>query len=162
MTVYIETTPKERHEYWMMRALSQAHLAQENMEIPVGAVLVDCQTGELISEAYNQPISRNDPTAHAEVMVLREAAGIRKNYRLPKTAIYVTIEPCTMCVGAFNHARVDSVIFGALEPRAGSLVSNLKLGNESFYNHRLHVLGGVLEDECADIMRQFFKNKRTR
>ncbi|MDG2140584.1 MAG: tRNA adenosine(34) deaminase TadA [Gammaproteobacteria bacterium] len=162
MACYVEITPEERHEYWMMRALRQAHLAQENSEVPVGAVLVDCETGGLISEAYNQPISANDPTAHAEVVVLREAARIRENYRLPRTAIYVTIEPCTMCVGAISHARVDSIIFGALEPRAGSLVSQLKLGNKSFYNHRLHVLGGILENECADIISRFFKNKRAK
>ena len=146
----------------MMRALEQAHSAKDKNEVPVGAVLVDCDSGELIVEAHNESIENNDPTAHAEIVVLRKAAAIKQNYRLPRTAIYVTIEPCTMCVGAIYHARVDAVIFGAEEPRAGALVSQLCLSDRSFYNHEIDVLGGILEYQCATLISDFFRDKRNR
>ena len=146
----------------MMRAIEQAHSAKDKNEIPVGAVLVDCDSGELIVEAHNESIENNDPTAHAEIVVLRKAAAIKQNYRLPRTAIYVTIEPCTMCVGAIYHARVDAVIFGAEEPRAGALVSQLCLSDRSFYNHEIDVLGGILEHQCATLISDFFKDKRNK
>ena len=113
-------------------------------------------------EAHNESIENNDPTAHAEIVVLRKAAAIKQNYRLPRTAIYVTIEPCTMCVGAIYHARVDAVIFGAEEPRAGALVSQLCLSDRSFYNHEIDVLGGILEYQCATLISDFFRDKRNR
>ena len=146
----------------MMRAIEQAHSAKDKNEVPVGAVLVDCDSGELIVEAHNESIENNDPTAHAEIVVLRKAAAIKQNYRLPRTAIYVTIEPCTMCVGAIYHARVDAVIFGAEEPRAGALVSQLCLSDRSFYNHEIDVLGGILEHQCATLISDFFKDKRNK
>lgn len=146
----------------MMRALEQAHSAKDKNEVPVGAVLVDCDSGELIVEAHNESIENNDPTAHAEIVVLRKAAAIKQNYRLPRTAIYVTIEPCTMCVGAIYHARVDAVIFGAEEPRAGALVSQLCLSDRSFYNHEIDVLGGILEHQCGTLISDFFRDKRNR
>ena len=146
----------------MMRAIEQAHSAKDKNEVPVGAVLVDCDSGELIVEAHNESIENNDPTAHAEIVVLRKAAAIKQNYRLPRTAIYVTIEPCTMCVGAIYHARVDAVIFGAEEPKAGALVSQLCLSDRSFYNHEIDVLGGILEHQCATLISDFFKDKRNK
>ena len=146
----------------MMRAIEQAHSAKDKNEVPVGAVLVDCDSGELIVEAHNESIENNDPTAHAEIVVLRKAAAIKQNYRLPRTAIYVTIEPCTMCVGAIYHARVDAVIFGAEEPRAGALVSQLCLSDRSFYNHEIDVIGGILEHQCATLISDFFKDKRNK
>ena len=146
----------------MMRAIEQAHSAKDKNEVPVGAVLVDCDSGELIVEAHNESIGNNDPTAHAEIVVLRKAAAIKQNYRLPRTAIYVTIEPCTMCVGAIYHARVDAVIFGAEEPRAGALVSQLCLSDRSFYNHEIDVIGGILEHQCATLISDFFKDKRNK
>lgn len=160
MTPYLEKTKKTKHEYWMNRALEQASLALVDDEVPVGAVLVDCDSEELIAESYNQPIRISDPTAHAEILVLRKAATSRGNYRLPRTAIYVTIEPCTMCVGALIHARIDSVIFGAREPRVGALVSQQQLLAQSCYNHSFQVLDGILETRCADLMQRFFKGKR--
>ena len=162
MSQFFENTSKAIHERWMMRAIEQAHSAKDKNEIPVGAVLVDCDSGELIVEAHNESIENNDPTAHAEIVVLRKAAAIKQNYRLPRTAIYVTIEPCTMCVGAIYHARVDAVIFGAEEPRAGALVSQLCLSDRSFYNHEIDVIGGILEHQCATLISDFFKDKRNK
>ena len=158
---YLKKVSEGEHERWMERALAQAYLARDNNEIPVGAVLVDCETGKLLAEGHNQSVGLSDPTAHAEVMVLRKAAAIRQNYRLPRTAIYVTIEPCTMCVGAMHHARIDAVIFGAKEPKAGSLVSQICLSDKSFYNHNLDVLGGVLEEQCATLISDFFRDRRS-
>ena len=148
------------HERFMRLALAQAILAKEKSEVPVGAILVDCDSMEVIAEAHNESIANNDPTAHAEIVVLRKAAALRQNYRLPHTAIYVTIEPCTMCVGAIYHSRVDTVIFGAKEPKAGALVSQMRLAEKSFYNHGLDILGGVLEDQCATVISDFFKGRR--
>ena len=161
MSEYIESTSRATHEHWMMMALEQAYLAKAKNEVPVGAVLVDCDSKELIADAHNESIGNNDPTAHAEIVVIRKAAAIRQNYRLPRTAIYVTIEPCTMCVGAMYHARVDAVIFGANEPKAGALVSQLCLSDKSFYNRDIGVLGGILEYQCATLISDFFRDKRS-
>lgn len=139
-------------------ALEQARHAGEKGEVPVGAIVV--QGEEMLSCGYNQPISGNDPTAHAEVMALRAASQILANYRLPGTRLYVTIEPCTMCVGALVHARVESVIFGAREPRAGALVSQQSLANEAFFNHSLQWHEGVLSEPCGSLVRDFFRAKR--
>ena len=160
MSDYLSQISMIQHERWMALALAQANFAKDKNEVPVGAILVDCDSMEVVAEAHNESISNNDPTAHAEIVVLRKAAAIRQNYRLPRTAIYVTIEPCTMCVGAMYHSRVDAVIFGAKEPRAGALVSQIRLAEKSFYNHRLDVLGGVLEDQCATLISNFFKGRR--
>jgi len=126
--------------------------------VPVGAVLV--RDGELLGQGFNSPISSFDPTAHAEVVALRNASLLAQNYRLPGTTLYVTIEPCTMCVGALMHARVERVVFGAPEPRAGAVISQHQLGAHPAFNHRLDVQGGVLEEECAALMRNFFRRKR--
>ena len=116
---------------WMRLAIEQAHQAESLGEVPVGAVLVI--DGALIAAAFNAPISGCDPSAHAEIAVLRKAAELRKNYRLPFSTLYVTIEPCTMCMGAMIHSRVQRVVFGAREPRAGAVVSQLQLAGQSFY-----------------------------
>ena len=142
----------------MKRALGLAQEAAGHGEVPVGAVIV--RDGLLIGEGYNQPISSADPTAHTEIIALRHAAGIEKNYRLPGTTLFVTIEPCTMCVGAMIHARVDNVVFGAREPKAGALLSNLQLHQQGHYNHRLKVVEGVLEHECSALMSDFFRSRR--
>lgn len=148
------------HEVWMRLALEQAGLAADTGEVPVGAVLV--LEGQLIAAAHNAPISENDPTAHAEIRVLRQASQSRANYRLPGSTLYVTIEPCTMCVGALIHARVAQLVFGAREPRSGAVVSSQRLLEEGQYNHRVEVVEGILADSCGQIMQSFFQQKRKR
>ncbi|MDA0806067.1 MAG: tRNA adenosine(34) deaminase TadA [Proteobacteria bacterium] len=148
----------ERDALWMQLALEQARLAESQGEVPVGAVLV---IGEaLVAAAYNAPISGCDPSAHAEIAVLRKAAGQLHNYRLPTSTLYVTVEPCTMCMGAIIHSRVQRVVFGAREPRAGAVVSQLKLAEQDFYNHRVEVTEGVLADECGALVSSFFRSRR--
>lgn len=143
-------------EGWMQLALAQAKCAADNAEVPVGAVLV--LGDRLIAAAHNQPIAHCDPTAHAEIVALRLAATLRQNYRLPGTTLYVTLEPCLMCLGAIIHARVDRLVFAANEPKAGVLISrNLAL---DFFNHHLQVASGVLSLESAELLRQFFQRRR--
>ena len=142
----------------MQKALQLAELAAAQGEVPVGAVLV--RDGALLAEGFNCPISRHDPTAHAEIDVLRKAARKLGNYRLPGTTLYVTIEPCTMCLGAIVHARVGRLVFGAREPRAGAVVSQLCLLDKDHYNHRTLWSEGVLADECRAIMTSFFRDRR--
>jgi tRNA(Arg) A34 adenosine deaminase TadA len=145
---------------WMRLAIEQAHQAESLGEVPVGAVLVI--DSALIAAAFNAPISGCDPSAHAEIAVLRKAAELRKNYRLPFSTLYVTIEPCTMCMGAMIHSRVQRVVFGAREPRAGAVVSQLQLAGQPFYNHQIEVTEGVLADECGALVSTFFRAKRKR
>jgi tRNA(adenine34) deaminase len=145
---------------WMRLAIEQAHQAESLGEVPVGAVLVI--DGALVAAAFNAPISGCDPSAHAEIAVLRKAAELRKNYRLPFSTLYVTIEPCTMCMGAMIHSRVQRVVFGAREPRAGAVVSQLQLAGQPFYNHQIEVTEGVLADECGALVSTFFRAKRKR
>jgi tRNA(adenine34) deaminase len=142
----------------MARALELAAQASAAGEVPVGALLV--KNGQLVGEGYNQPISSCDPSAHAEVVAMRNAAAHLNNYRLTGCELYVTIEPCTMCVGAMIHARVSRVIFGAPEPRAGALVSQLKLLDNSHFNHSIDWRGGVLEQDCGHLISEFFRRKR--
>jgi len=142
----------------MEAALDQARLALAAGEVPVGAVLV--AGGQILARGFNQPISATDPTAHAEVLVLREAARVLKNYRLTDATVYVTVEPCLMCVGAMVHARVREVVYGAAEPKSGALVSTLKALESPGLNHRFVVTAGVLEDECRSIIQEFFRQKR--
>jgi len=150
----------QQDEHWMRIALEQARKAWSQDEVPVGAVVVSGD--ELLSAAYNRPICDQDPTAHAEIVALRQASQNRQNYRLPGTTLYVTIEPCTMCVGAMIHARIDRLVFGALEPRAGAVVSRHRLLDDTSYNHQVQYVAGALEEECAELMSQFFKSKRDR
>lgn len=150
----------EQDTAWMRLAIEQAHQAESLGEVPVGAVLVI--DGALIAAAFNAPISGCDPSAHAEIAVLRKAAELRKNYRLPFSTLYVTIEPCTMCMGAMIHSRVQRVVFGAREPRAGAVVSQLQLAGQPFYNHQIEVTEGVLADECGALVSTFFRAKRKR
>lgn len=145
-------------EDFMSRALGLAQQAAAVGEVPVGAVVV--KDGEVIGEGYNQPITSCDPTGHAEIIALRNAATALGNYRLSGCDLYVTIEPCTMCVGAMVHARIGKIIFGAREPRAGALESQLRLMDESHYNHSIDWQGGVLAEECGAIMSGFFRAKR--
>jgi len=148
------------HEYWMRHALALAQKAEAHGEVPVGAVVV--RDGIVIGQGFNQPILGNDPTAHAEIIALRDAASKVQNYRLPGSTLYVTIEPCTMCVGAIIHARVQTVVFGAVEPKAGALVSHLQLHSQYMYNHRPDIIQGVLEEQCSSLISGFFKTRRNR
>lgn len=148
----------DAHEKWMSRALALAHQAEAVGEVPVGAVVV--LEGEIVGEGYNQPISSHDPSAHAEVVALRQAALNLKNYRLPKCSLYVTIEPCAMCAGALVHARIQNLVFGAVEPRAGAVTSRLCLLHADYLNHEVDFVGGIMEKECRELITNFFRKKR--
>lgn len=148
----------EQDIFWMREALTLARQAADAGEVPVGAVLV--RDGECLGRGWNRPITAADPTAHAEIAALRDAAVRVGNYRLPGSTLYVTLEPCTMCFGALIHARVGRLVYAAAEPRAGVCESRLRLGDEPFYNHRLQIAGGVLADESAALLRGFFAARR--
>jgi len=143
----------------MVLALGQAELAADAGEVPVGAVLVD-GAGAVIAAAHNQTIKLNDPTAHAEILVLRGAARLLGNYRLLNTTLYVTIEPCVMCMGAIVHARISHVVFGAYDPKWGGAGSLYDLASDARLNHRVSVTSGVLADQCRRMMREFFRARR--
>ena len=142
----------------MERALALAREAAAAGEVPVGAVLV--RDGALVAEGHNRPIADHDPTAHAEIVALRAAGRRLANYRLPGTILYVTLEPCTMCVGALVHARVQRLVFGAPDPRTGAAGSVIDLARAPFHNHRLAVTGGVLAEASAELLRDFFRRRR--
>ena len=146
---------------WMQLALVQAAQAQQLGEVPVGAVLVDAQ-GELLATGFNRTIIDHDPTAHAEIVALRAGAQQVQNYRLPGASLYVTLEPCAMCLGAMLHARLSRVVFGAPDPKTGACGSVLNLALEKQVNHHTQVEGGVLAQECGDTLRQFFKERRSK
>lgn len=146
-------------EKWMQLALAQAKLAQAIGEVPVGAVLV--KGNRLIASAHNQPIFNHDPTAHAEIQLLRAAGGKLDNYRLPNSTLYVTLEPCTMCFGAMIHARISRLVFGATDEKTGVCGSCLDLSNSDCFNHTIHIQAGVLKQECATLLSVFFKKCRT-
>lgn len=142
----------------MRAALGEARRALDRGEVPIGAVVsID---GAIVASGFNQPISTNDPTAHAEIVALRAAARAVGNYRLSGATVCVTLEPCAMCVGALIHARVGTLIFGALEPKTGAVQSALKLLEDPSWNHRVEVVSGVLADQCREIVQEFFRRKR--
>ena len=146
------------HESMMRVALDQAQRALEAGEVPVGAVVaID---GRIVGVGFNQPIRRSDPTAHAEIVALRAAAAVVGNYRLTGATMYVTVEPCVMCVGAMVHARIGTLVFGAAEPKTGAVVSTVKGFELPGVNHSVQVVPGVLEGECRQVMQEFFRAKR--
>jgi tRNA(adenine34) deaminase len=145
-------------EIWMQHAMRLARYAASIDEIPVGAVIV--YQNNCIAEGWNQSIGLNDATAHAEIMALRAAGKYLKNYRLLETTMYVTLEPCTMCVGALIHARVKKLVFGAYDYKTGAINSALQLLDNSIYNHKLNYQGGVLAETCGKYLSDFFRNKR--
>ncbi len=144
----------------MRSALELARAAEKLDEVPVGAVVVIA--GEVVGRGHNHNIGRNDPVAHAEICALRQAAAAVGNYRLPGAAVYVTIEPCAMCVGAMVHARIERLVFGAREPRAGAVVSRESLTGKTWLNHRIEVCEGILAADCAALITDFFTRKRAR
>ncbi len=145
--------------YYMGEALAAAREGMAAGEVPVGAVVVGAG-GEILARAFNRPISLSDPTAHAEVLALRQAALLAGNYRLPGVSLYVTMEPCIMCVGAAIQARVARLVFGVADPKAGACVSLYRLPEDKRLNHRLEVVGGVREAECRELVREFFRARR--
>jgi len=147
------------HEHFMRLALDQARRADAAGEVPVGAVVVF--DGQVVGRGFNQPIGAVDPTAHAEIVALRDAARGVGNYRLTNAVMYVTIEPCLMCVGALVHARIGTLVFGAAEPKAGAVVSTVRALEIPTLNHKVEAIGGVLEDDCRDMVQAFFKTRRT-
>ena len=149
-----------KDEAWMHLALELAHKAESMGEVPVGAIIV--KDGELIAEGWNQPIATHDATAHAEVMALRAAGEKLGNYRLPGTELFVTLEPCVMCVGAMLHARVSRVVFAASDPKTGALGGAFNLLDTGTHNHEFNVESGVLETEASEMLKEFFRARRNR
>ena len=149
----------ESHENYMKEALIEAQKAVKEGEVPVGALLVS-PTGGIIARAHNRPITLNDPTGHAEILVLRQGAARLENYRLPGHVLYVSLEPCVMCVGAMIQARLALVVYGASDPKGGAIESVYRLGSDGKLNHRLDACGGVLAEECGVLLQAFFKTKR--
>lgn len=152
--------PNEQDAEFMKMALMQAHLARDAGEVPVGAVLVANQ--QVIATGHNQPIGHHDPSAHAEIVTLKAAGAALSNYRLPETTLYVTLEPCMMCCGAIMHARVSRLVYGASDAKTGCVHSVMKLFDNAQLNHHTMVEGGVLADECAQVLKDFFKERRAK
>ena len=145
-------------EKWMSFALEQARKAEKEGEVPVGAILV--KDDLIIARAHNKPISTNDPTAHAEIQLLRAAGEELKNYRLPGTTLFVTLEPCAMCLGAIMHARIKRVVFGAHDPKTGVCGSSENFMEASCFNHKIDLASGVLENESKQLLKSFFNSRR--
>ena len=151
-------TQAELDQQYMRMAIEQAQLAAQSGEVPVGAVLV--KDGQVISKAFNKPIANHDPSAHAEMLALREAAVAEENYRIPGSTLYVTLEPCAMCSGAILHARIDRVVYGAPDPKTGAAGSVLDIFASKQINHQTSVEGGIMSEECGQLLRDFFKGRR--
>lgn len=145
--------------YWMEVALQEAKIAASLGEVPVGAALVG--DSGLLAAAGNSPIRTTDPSAHAEILVIRQAALLLQNYRLPGTTLYVTLEPCIMCMGALIQARIDRLVYGATDPKTGAAISLYSIGCDQRLNHTVTVTSGVLADQCAEVLKNFFRERRT-
>lgn len=149
---------QESDNVWMKRAIELAKRAADQGEVPVGAVLVSEK--QIIGEGFNCSIGQHDPTAHAEIVAMRNASKALGNYRLPNTTLYVTLEPCIMCAGAMIHARIGRLIHGALDPKAGAIESRTRILDNPFLNHRIQYSGGLFSNECGEILSQFFRARR--
>jgi tRNA(adenine34) deaminase len=145
-------------EKWMQIAIQEAIKAEKDGEVPVGAVLI--KDDLIIAKAHNQPISTNDATAHAEIQLIRAAGKIQENYRLTGTTLYVTLEPCAMCLGAMMHARIERIVFGAHDPKTGVCGSTENLTGANFFNHKIALTSGVLDSECKQLLKKFFISRR--
>ena len=148
----------EDSTFWMVEALKEARLAEREGEVPIGAIVL--RAGEVIGRGHNAPISRCDPSAHAEIIALREAAESVGNYRLVGTTLYTTIEPCLMCMGALLHARIRRLVFGCADPKGGAAGSLYDLSHDERLNHHVEVTGGVVEEECRVLLQKFFQFRR--
>lgn len=146
------------HKYWMKIAIEEANLAMKEGEIPVGAVIV--QNNKLIAQAHNQSIQNSDPTAHAEIQVIRKAGNKLSNYRLNGSTLYVTLEPCPMCYGALIHSRIERIVYGATDTKTGVCDSCEEFQNLNLFNHRISITSKILERDCSEILKLFFKSKR--
>jgi len=154
----VSTAEVFNHDYWMREALALACKAESVGEVPVGAIVV--YQDQIIGKGFNQPISSHDPTAHAEIIAMRDAANQLNNYRLVDTTLYVTLEPCAMCAGAMIHARIKNLVFGAIDLRAGAISSIFNILDEKELNHRVTWQGGILKNECGELLKKFFKARR--
>ena len=148
------------HDAFMELALAEARVARDTGEVPIGAVVV--MNGAVVGRGFNQPLSSGDPTAHAEIVAIRDAARRVGNYRLTGATLYVTIEPCLMCAGSFVHARIGTVVFGAAEPRTGALESTVRAGDLPGHNHRFAIVSGIRADEARELMQEFFRARRVK
>ena len=145
-------------EKWMQIAIQEAIKAEKENEVPVGAVLI--KDGLVVARAHNQPISTHDATAHAEIQLIRAAGKIQGNYRLTGTTLYVTLEPCAMCLGAIMHARIERIVYGAHDPKTGVCGSTENLTDANFFNHKIALTSGVLDSECKQLLKKFFISRR--
>ncbi len=145
----------------MRAALKQAQEALALDEVPIGAVVVDCESGEIIGRGFNQTITLSDPSAHAEILAVREACQLKQAQRIPECDIYVTLEPCVMCAGCISFARIRHVYFGAYDPKSGGVCQGAKVFEHAQTHHKPDVTGGILEDECSVLLKNFFKAKRS-
>ena len=148
----------KKDEQWMQIAIKEAKLAMKENEIPVGSVLV--LNEKIIAKAHNQPIGNNDPTAHSEIQLLRKAGKHKENYRLVGSTLYVTLEPCAMCLGAIMHARIKRIVYGAKDSKSGVCGSCADLSAASFFNHKVEIVGGVYSETCSELLQSFFKSIR--
>lgn len=146
------------HEVWMEMALDQAHLAAAAGEVPIGAIVVS--GGQVIGRGHNHPVGLQDPSAHAEILALRQAGQQQSNYRLQDATLYVTLEPCLMCVGAMVHARLEALVYGAADPKVGAVRLAGELADRHAVNHRFQVIGEIRADEASDLLRGYFKSRR--
>lgn len=160
MSIEFPANPLQLHDQWMRYALQQAQIAYEQEEVPVGAVIV--HEGRVIAEGYNQRETLNDPTAHAEMIAITQAAESLGSWRLLDCTLYVTLEPCPMCAGAIVQARIPTVIYGTIDPKAGACHSLFHITEDDRLNHRATVMGGVMQDECRAILQQFFADQRAK
>ena len=151
-------TFSESDRHWMDRALQLAARAEEEGEVPVGAVLV--RKEDVLGEGWNRPIKLNDPSAHAEILAMREAGQSEENYRLPGSTLYVTLEPCPMCVGAMLHARIERLVYAATDPKTGALGGAFSLPDAHAHNHVLQIEGGLMAEEASEMLRAFFRKRR--
>ncbi len=145
-------------ELWMREALAEAAKAADEGEVPIGAILLINE--KIVGRGHNHCIRTHDPTAHAEILALRHGAHSMHNYRLPGSILVVTVEPCVMCIGAMIHARVEQVVYGALDPKAGAIQSHFNLSDGTVLNHRIEVMSGILEEECGSLLKTFFQSRR--